>query len=352
MPTWPLILAVWTVPALLAGFETYVFWRMGGHPYPFWRAMAMEGPAWLTYAAMTPVIAALARRFPIQRPRLARNLALHVLGALTTGVGYAVLATAASRAFTPVVRTGAFGHMALQWYLSALPLTTVAYFAILGAAMALAWMAEARQRERHAALLESQLATARLGALQMQLHPHFLFNTLNAINVLARDGDTAGVSRMLELLSELLRDVLRSDVAQEIPLSAELDFARRYLAIEQVRFTDRLRVRESIEPAALDARVPSFVLQPLIENALRHGLASRANGGTLEIGARLRDGGVELVVDDDGAGLPDDFSSDDFGIGLANTTARLRARGGNSATLSIEPGTTGGTTCRLWLPQS
>jgi hypothetical protein len=348
---WPLVMGVWAVPALLAAFETYMFWRMSGRAYPFWRAVAMEGPAWLTYAALTPLIFALGQRLPLQRPRLGRHAVAHLLTALATGVVYAAVATAASRAFTPMPRTMPFAHMVLSWYLSALPLTTLAYFGILGVGAALAYLNEARRREMDAARLSAQLAEARLGALRMQLHPHFLFNTLNAITVLARDGDTAGVTRMLTLMSELLRDVLRTDAAHDIPLAEELAFARRYLAIELVRFADRLSVRESVEEEARHLLVPAFVLQPLIENALRHGLAPRAAGGTVEIGARVLSDLLELRVRDDGVGLRAGWSgADDYGIGLSITAARLAELHGERGALIVSPAPRGGTLAIVRIP--
>jgi len=247
-----------------------------------------------------------------------------------------------------------FGQMLLSWYLSALPLTTLSYFGTLGAGLALVYFGEARRRETEASRLEAQLAEARLGALRMQLHPHFLFNTLNAITVLARDGDTVAVTRMLTLLSELLRDVLRTDAVQVIPLDEELSFARRYLAIELVRFADRLRVQENVSDEARDARVPAFVLQPLIENALRHGIAPRGAGGMLEVGARVAsDGSVELWVRDDGVGLPSTWSGvDDYGIGLSNTRARLAELAGGGGTLTVRRMESGGTLATVRLPRS
>jgi two-component system LytT family sensor kinase len=328
-----------------------MFWRMSGRPYPFWRAIAMEGPAWLTYAALTPVIFALGRRLPLPRARLGRHAVVHLLAALAIGVLYACIATAASRAFTPIPRTMPFARMALSWYLSALPLTTLAYFAILGVGAALTHLNEARRREMDTVRLSAQLAEARLGALQMQLHPHFLFNTLNAITVLARDGDTTGVTRMLTLLSELLRDVLRVDASHDVPLSEELVFGRRYLDIELVRFADRLSVRESVAEETRQLLVPAFVLQPLIENALRHGLAPRAAGGTVEIGARVVDDLLELWVRDDGVGLRAGWSgADDYGIGLSNTAARLAELHGDKGALIVRPAPGGGTVAIVQLP--
>jgi signal transduction histidine kinase len=350
---WPLILGVWMVPALLAAFETYMFWRMSGRDYPLWRAVAMQGPAWLAYALLTPVIFALGRRFPLQRPRLGRNVAVHLAAALTAGLLYACVSTVASKAFTPLPRPTPFGRMVLSWYLSGLPLMTLTYFGTLGVGAALTHLAEARRREMDAARLSAQLAEARLGALQMQLHPHFLFNTLNAITVLARDHDTVAVTRMLTLLSELLRDVLRTDTTHHVALEEELAFARRYLEIELVRFADRLRVQESVDDATRDLLVPVFLLQPLIENALRHGLAPRAAGGTVEIGARLAgEDDLELWVRDDGVGLPPRWAgADDYGIGLSNTAARLRELHGDEGVLSVRRLPEGGTLATVRIPR-
>jgi len=345
------IAGVWLVPALLAASETYLFWRLGGRSHPFWRAVLMEGPAWATYALLTPLVFALGRRLPPRRPHLARNIAAHLAVSLSAGLVYATVATATTTLFTPVPRPMSFGQTVLAWYLSALPLTTLTYFGTLGVGLALDYFGEARRRQVEAAQLAAQLAEARLGALRMQLHPHFLFNTLNAVIVLARDGDTPRVTRMLTLLSDLLRDVLRSEATHSIPLEDELSFARRYLEIEQVRFGDRLRVREVVDERARSALVPPFVLQPLMENAVRHGIAPRVAGGTVEIGARLTDDGLELWVADDGVGLPADWSGvDDYGIGLSNSEARLAALAGGAGTLQITGRAGAGTRCVARLP--
>jgi LytS/YehU family sensor histidine kinase len=185
----------------------------------------------------------------------------------------------------------------------------------------------------------------------MQLRPHFLFNTLNAITVLARDHDTTAVARMLTLLSDLLRDVLRVDHVQLIPLEQELAFARRYLEIELVRFADRLRVREEIDAEADGALVPVFVLQPLIENALRHGIAPRDAGGTVTIGARVIGETLELRVEDDGIGLtPSWAGAPDYGIGLANTAARLAELFGPAGVVEVAALAGGGTRASVRIP--
>jgi len=181
------------------------------------------------------------------------------------------------------------GRSYLNWTLITTPFAILVYCAVLGCAYAYGYFVEARTREAYASQLAAQLAEARLGALRMQLNPHFLFNSLNTVLVLIREQSTAAASRMLELLSEMLREVLRTDRPREVCLVDELRLLKQYLAIEQVRFSDRMHVEYSIEDRARAALVPDLLLQPLVENAVRHGVARRADAGTVSIfGARRR----------------------------------------------------------------
>jgi LytS/YehU family sensor histidine kinase len=182
----------------------------------------------------------------------------------------------------------------------------------------------------------------------MQLHPHFLFNSLNAIAVLVRDQDTRAASRMLELLSDVLREVLRTDPAQEVPLADELRFLERYLAIEQVRFSDRLRVTFAVGADLSDAAVPGFVLQPLVENALRHGIAPRSDAGALEVGAGRDGAELALWVRDDGPGPGDPPRAE--GVGLRNTRERLTTLYGERARLALAAAPGGGTVATITIP--
>jgi two-component system, LytTR family, sensor kinase len=171
--------------------------------------------------------------------------------------------------------------------------------------------------------LETQLAGAQLDALKMQLHPHFLFNTLNSISVLMREGDAEAANKMLVRLSELLRVALKSKEAQEVSLKDELEFLRGYLEIEQIRFQDRLKVDFKIEKETLDAQVPNLILQPLVENAVRHAVAPRAGATRIEIRAERENGFLRMIIRDDGDGFVKAENSSGSGIGLANTQKRL-----------------------------
>ncbi|HEX4164512.1 MAG TPA: histidine kinase [Bryobacteraceae bacterium] len=355
MPTAPLfgllIFAAWLVPALLSGFNTYMQARLGGRS-PDWHWMLFNSIDWLLYALLTPFVFRASRRLPLERPHLLRNISLHVLGALAMCVAWAALGT--------LLRLEIFSHQQnatalkvwvdfVSWVFITLPFGVGVYFALVGIQHSFLYFAKARERETQAARLAAQLSEARLGALRMQLNPHFLFNSLNAITVLVRDQDTAAASRTLELLSDLLRQVLRTDESHETTLSRELEFLQRYLAIEQVRFSDRLRPRIEINPAVARAAVPRFLLQPLVENALRHGIARRAEAGCVEVTADREDDQLVLTVCDDGPGLsatPDTES----GVGLSNTRARLSALYDAHATLQVGNAKGGGVIATVRLP--
>ena len=313
-----------------------------------WGALIFQGGEWILLGALTPITYSLGRRWPLQRPGLARALGVHALGALALCVGWATLGVILRR------RTHAWGAPEapfsrewLEWTLTSLPWSFFMYFAVLGCMHAFTYYVEARDREAQAARLQGQLADARLSALRMQLQPHFLFNSLNAILVLVRDRDTTRATRMLELLSDMLRQVLRADQPNEASLDEELSLIRQYLAVEQVRFSDRLQIRFDVAEDAASAMVPRFILQPLVENALRHGVAGRAGAVTVEIGAARSGDDFELRVRDDGPGPAERAGA---GVGLANTRLRLAAMYGERAGVELEAAPGGGTIARIRLP--
>ena len=314
-----------------------------------WRAVIWQASEWLMLGALTPITYHLSRRFPLRQPHLRRNVVVHACGALVLCLAWAGGGVAMRLLLGTAWHGISVPRQLVSWILITLPWSVLIYFAILGCMHAFAFYVEARDRETQSAQLSAQLAEARLGALRMQLHPHFLFNSLNAITVLVRDQRTHDATRMLELLSDLLRRVLRTDPAHEIAVAEELRFVEQYLAIEQVRFSDALTVRLAVDADVHDAAVPGFVLQPLVENALRHGLAEQSEGGLVEIGAR-RDG-AELVlwVRDNGIGLGASTVRGP-GLGLANTRERLTTLYGVRARVDVTNNPTGGTTATVRIP--
>jgi sensor histidine kinase YesM len=221
-----------------------------------------------------------------------------------------------------------------NWFIGGLPATTLVYFAIVAASYALSNGARLRERERRAALLETELREAQLGALRMQLQPHFLFNSLNAVMALVRDADTARAVRALSLLSDVLRATISANGAHETTLAHELDFVMRYLEIERVRFGDRLEIAVDVAPDLTDALVPTFVLQPFVENALKHGVLRRRAGNVIGLGARADGDMLVLTVRDDGTGLSESEGATG-GVGIANARARLLHMYGSDARLSV-----------------
>lgn len=344
------LLGVWLVPGLLAGTETYAFWLIADQPTPPWRAFAAQIPGWLTFALLTPVVLRFGEWVPARPLPLAGRAAAHLALALVLGGLVALVAGAAWTAF--IGGSMPFGRLVLSWYLAGLPTAVLCYFGILGAGRAVYWFWRHRSSEVAAARLEARLSEARLDALRMQLNPHFFFNSLNTATVLVRDGDMRGAEEVLELLGDLMRETLRSERKRTASLAEEVAFIRRYLAIEQVRFSDRLRIEIDVPPELADVPVPAFLLQPIVENAVRHGIARRPGAGRIGLSAARDDGLVVLRVEDDGPGpatTTDDGSAGNA-VGLANTRARLAALYGERASLTLSRSPDGGAVAEIRLP--
>ena len=226
------------------------------------------------------------------------------------------------------------------------------YVAIAGAGMAFAFYARWRERELAAATLQAQLSDARLQSLRAQLHPHFLFNSLHAIASLVRTGDNPAAVRTIAALSDLLRRVLDADARPEIPLEEEAAFLERYFDIQRVRFGDRLSATVDLAPGTERLMVPALLLQPLVENAFRHGLADRVEPGSIRVRSAIDDDGrLELTIEDDGQGLPSGWTlGSTRGVGLRTTAARLEQRYGGEHAFVVEPRPGGGTTATIRLP--
>jgi signal transduction histidine kinase len=279
---------------------------------------------WWSWAILVPGVLWMARRFRFARQRWWRALAAHVPGVIFFVAVHTVF-VASSRVWI----LGNAGEPLAWWpefqrqFFLNFDWGMMTYWAIVGGVHAFDFHRESQEQALETAHLETRLAEAQLQALQRQLHPHFLFNTLHAISALMHR-DTEAADAMLERRSDLLRLTLDRIAVQEVTLRDELEFVEKYLEIEQTRFGDRLQVRTSIDPATLDAAVPNLLLQPLVENAVRHGIAPKLQGGHVEISSR-RDGDTLAVqVRDDGPGLSQAARQAlNAGVGLSNTRARL-----------------------------
>ena len=291
------------------------------------RLLALNLVYWYIPALLAPIIMAFALRHPFDRHRWPRQLALHVTAALT----YSIVHTAVMMALRAMLLTGqalpadfpGWWNFTLLSYLTQLDWLLMTYLFLIGVAYALAYRHESEARALNTAHLETRLVEAQLQALQRQLHPHFLFNTLNTVSGLIRT-DPDGADRMIDRLGDLLRMTLHKSGIQEVSLKEELDVLGKYLEIERTRFGDRLTVEMNVQAETLDAQVPSLVLQPLVENAIRHGVAPNARPGWIAVHADRDDEELVLQVLDNGDGLPPDrLMALNRGVGLDNTRARL-----------------------------
>ncbi len=239
--------------------------------------------------------------------------------------------------------------LAKIWFAWDFPLSVLVFVGLVAAFHALTYYRSARERELVASRLETQLATAHLQLLKMQLQPHFLFNTLHSISALMHE-DVEAADGMIAKLSELLRLTVDNGGDHEVPMRQEMAFIERYLDIEQMRFADRLTVDVDVDPATYDALVPSMILQPLVENAIHHGIATRAGAGRLRIACSASNGWLRLIVSDNGPGIPDDGRGLREGTGLSNTRARLAQLYGDEFRLELRPGVAGGLQATLAVP--
>jgi two-component system, LytTR family, sensor kinase len=342
-----LIFAAWTVFGLITANQIYMQSEVRGLTVPLGHVLRLGLFEAYLWAFATLAIFWLARRFPLDRGRMLRSSAVHLFGALVLSLARVVVLVEVSRQVQwlperPFDRQFLVGfHQYLLFYAL-----------LLGIAHAVLYHGRYRERERAAERLAVGLTEARLQALKMQLQPHFLFNTLNAISALI-PAEARPARRMIARLGDLLRIALEHEETQEVTLREELAFLQPYLEIEQARLEDRLTVVMEIAPEALDARVPHLVLQPLVENAIRHGIAPRIEPGRVEISATIGADGrfLHLEVRDDGPGVDrNDQTRTRKGVGLTNIQSRLEQLYDGEHRFELANHPDGGGVVRISLP--
>lgn len=325
---WLAIVAVWALLGVIYAGPVYFEVRAEGMNHAAWRVFSWGILTWLAWAPLTPAMIWLARKYSLVDETWKRNLAIHLPAFLLISALHSAAATVITLTIQPFDNMGsssvAFWPRFFSRAKGSFGSDLLVYGVVIGACYALDYYRKYREREFIASRLETQLAQAQLDSLRMQLHPHFLFNTLNSIVGLVRDNKNAAAVTMLVGLSDLLRHALDHSARHEVELRDELNFIKLYLKIQEMRFSDRLQIEFDIDPATTKALVPNLILQPLTENALRHGIARSADSGLVGISSAITDGHLRLSVYDNGAGLPDDWQvKGSAGIGLANTVARL-----------------------------
>jgi len=342
-----IVSAAWIVPAAFAVINRLAQARLQGWEPATVRELLFEFGDWLLYAFLTPFVFAISKRWPLARPRLGRRIVFHLFMSIMFCVAWATCGQVLRMLLHGL---GQFWLREwLSWIFITLPFGVAVYLCVVGIEHATRYFIDAREREVQIARLSEQLSSARFAALQAQLNPHFLFNTLNTIAVLVRDNDREGAVSIVEHLSELLRRTLSRHQANEVSLGEELDLVRQYVAIEQARFSDRLRPEFSIPDTLLTAAVPSFSLQHLVENAIRHGIAKDSDAGLLIVTAERTGDMLVITVVNDGVSINPAIPIPP-GHGIDNTRERLRALYGDNASLEIVPRAEGGTIATLRLP--
>jgi two-component sensor histidine kinase len=309
---------------------------------------------WLLWPFFFPQIVWLSLRFPLERPNVFLQAGFHLFACALV----VIISQAAYRTFLPLPPPPPAMASASQNFPRANISTgfragpdIVIYLLTMSGCVAFAHFRKSQEKERRAGELETHLAQAKLQALRMQINPHFLFNTLNAISTLVHTSPHIA-DEMITDLSELFRFSLESSNDQEIPLLLELELLRRYLAIEQRRFGQRLEIEQNADPEILNALVPPLILQPIVENAIRHGIETQTGLGRIAIFARRHGNQVKLSVSDNGKKPFDSSIKEDKrqGIGLANTRARLQQLYGKQQSFSIVNGDLGGWTVEIKIP--
>jgi two-component system, LytTR family, sensor kinase len=338
---WILILCAWTIVGLLFTVREIVVASVHGGHVNWVIVGVIELVYWNVWAVSTPLVVALAKRFPLTGQRFVSHIAIHTVTSFMMGPLGSVTAYFLSRGLLGLLfRMTDPGALRLlsTFTVSVLSMSftgILTYWLVVGLYQSVHFYQAAMERQTIAAQLETQLSHAELENLKSQLHPHFLFNSLHTIGVLMQE-DVEAASHLLVSLGDLLRMALERR-ENEITLRSELEFVGKYLEIEQTRFHDRLKVRMDVPPDLLGVYVPSLALQPLVENAIKHGISVDSAAGRLEIAAQRNNGRVSLRVRDDGPGLAPG-SRLRFGVGLTNVQSRLKQLYGEESSLELTRG--------------
>ncbi len=346
---WTLFLAFWTLVGLSFAIHFFLNSSKTGRSVSWSDAVTFSLADWYVFALLSIPAGKLARRFPFERRNWGRVVLVHLIYSVLFSFAFMVLRAGVSEIQNwmrpgtglPFARGFALLTKTFQYNIWV-------YWVILSVCHAFDYYQKFHERELRAAELEKRLTQAKLQALQSQMNPHFLFNTLHTISALMHK-DVEAADRMVMKLSDLLRMALDNTDAHEVPLTQELDFLKRYLAIEQTRFRDRLTVELEIAPDTLRAQVPNLVLQPLVENAIRHGIEKHARPGRIVLRANRRDGVLELQVQDNGDGLPPGGAKRE-GIGISNTRSRLQQLYGAAQKFELQNLPAGGLLARVVIP--
>ncbi|HEV3236548.1 MAG TPA: histidine kinase [Gemmataceae bacterium] len=351
---WFQALLIWGAFTLLGLFDvslSSLYYVHMNKPAPIGKVLALGVADWYVWAFLTPFVLGFANRLPIRFSTWRYAAPIHVAVSICLSILVALFDACFFQWIDlPTEKIMTFQGLLVSIALNKMHLYLFVYWAIIGLSHSLEYYRKLRERELQATRLQGQLAQAQLQVLKMQLHPHFLFNTLNTISALIHQ-DVEVADQMIARLGEMLRATLENSGTQLVPLRQELDFIQAYLEIEKARLGDRLVVRLDMDPDVSDALVPNLILQPLVENAIRHGIAPFSKQGKIVVEARREADHLLVEISDNGPGLAaNNKASSRVGVGLANTRARLEQLYPTSHRFNIVNGTNSGLIVSLVIP--
>src|ERR1700739_1726705 len=351
-PRWMGIASIWFSFGLIDALETVFVMRSEGMHHAWLILFAAVMFSWLPWVVATPLILHLSRKFPLVKPISALTWLVHVSACVATGIVSSAWTSSLYFLFNPYLESDPSPYLRL-WF-DKLANGLLSYVVLYAGILMLNYVLDSRARlafrETEAAQLNEQLVKAQLDALRQQIEPHFLFNTLNSVAGLVREGRNHSAVIMIVELSDLLRRMLDDSTRQQVALQEEMAYAQKYLDIQKVRFMDRLQVDVDVPGELHLAQVPSLILQPMVENAIKHGIAKRAQGGAIRIAASRSSGMLTLSVFNDGPSLPVNWETTLPGIGISNVRTRLQTLYGNVCDMSMRNQSSGGVEVSVSLP--
>jgi two-component system LytT family sensor kinase len=348
---WAWIAALWSAGGLFDASQTVLFMQAMGRRHA-WLIFATEFVSWLPWVLATPLIISLARRYPIFPRPTPSAVISHFLAFTVVGLAAEAWFAALQVLFNPweYSHASTFADAWRSLLLSQFLTYLIVYALILGFT---SWQDARERRVRETmetARLSAELAKSQLAALRQQIEPHFMFNTLHSITGLVRDQENEAAVSMIVGLSEFLRRGLEDSHRSQVSLAEEIEYLQRYLELQKLRFGERLQVTIDIPPELSAARVPSLLLQSLVENAIKHGIAKRVAGGTVRVTGVRANGKLSLCIYNDAPDSPVDWGARRTGVGLSNLRSRLKILHGDATQLELTPSDAGGIEVIVRLP--
>jgi two-component system, LytTR family, sensor kinase len=350
---WRWVAALWLSFGLIDATQTVIVMHAEEMHHAWGKLFVTKVISWIPWALATPLALRLGQRFPPVKWMPIVTWLVHAVSCLFIGLIFAAWSTWLVRQFNPYADPSGPGPFMHSWFVNfynGIFATMVLYTTVLTAGHMLESKARLGLEQTETARLNEQLSKAQLNALRQQIEPHFLFNTLNAIAGLVREQRNDAAVSMIAELSDFLRRVLEDSNRHQVPLSEELEFTQKYLDIQKVRFAERLQFSVDVPGELYPAQVPSLLLQPMVENAVKHGIAQRAQGGAIRIVAAHVNERLTLSVCNDGPGLPADWDATRSGIGIANVRTRLQSLYGDAFELSLRNQEAGGVEVLVSIP--